>query len=45
MRAALVVIDVQRGFDDTGYWGPRNNPACEANVAALIAGYNARASR
>ena len=37
MQPALLVIDVQRAFDDTGYWGPRNNPACEDNVAALIA--------
>lgn len=36
---ALVVIDLQRGFDDLGYWSPtgrRNNPVCEANVAALV---------
>src|ERR687883_113365 len=33
---ALVVVDVQRAFDDAGYWGRRNNPACETNVAALI---------
>jgi len=32
---ALVVIDVQQGFDDPS-WGARNNPRCEANVAALI---------
>jgi nicotinamidase-related amidase len=37
VSAALLVIDVQRGFADAAYWGPRNNPACEANVAALIA--------
>jgi len=35
-HAALVVVDVQRGFDDAGYWGRRNNPACEANVAAAF---------
>ena len=35
-KAALLVIDVQKGFDDLEYWGPRNNPDCEANVAALI---------
>jgi nicotinamidase-related amidase len=34
-RCALVVVDVQRGFDDPS-WGPRNNPSCEAHVAALI---------
>jgi nicotinamidase-related amidase len=32
---ALIVIDVQRGFDDP-YWGRRNNPDCERNVAALL---------
>ncbi|MYT25217.1 isochorismatase family protein [Streptomyces sp. SID7760] len=34
--AALLVIDVQKGFDDASYWGPRNNPAAEANTAALM---------
>lgn len=38
---ALVVIDVQRGFDDGNYWGARNNPDCEANVAKLIAAWRA----
>lgn len=32
---ALVVVDVQVGFDDP-IWGKRNNPHCEANIAALI---------
>ncbi|MFI6147769.1 cysteine hydrolase family protein [Streptomyces sp. NPDC051109] len=35
-NAALLVIDVQKGFDDPSYWGPRNNPAAEANIAALM---------
>ena len=38
-RTALVVVDVQRAFDDHAYWSPtarRDNPACEANVEALI---------
>lgn len=35
-RPALIVIDVQRGFDDDGYWGPRDNLDCEANIAALL---------
>ena len=30
------MIDVQRGFDDEAWWGRRNNPDCETNVAALI---------
>jgi nicotinamidase-related amidase len=33
---ALVVVDVQRGFDDPS-WGRRSNPACEKNVGRLIA--------
>jgi nicotinamidase-related amidase len=37
MQPALMVVDVQRGFDDAAYWGPRNNPSCEDNIAALIA--------
>ena len=32
---ALVVIDVQQGFDDPA-WGRRNNPGCEGNIASLI---------
>jgi nicotinamidase-related amidase len=35
-RTALLVIDVQRAFDDADFWGRRNNPGCEANVGALI---------
>jgi nicotinamidase-related amidase len=34
-RAALIVVDVQQGFDQP-VWGPRNNPACEDNIAQLI---------
>jgi nicotinamidase-related amidase len=33
---ALIVVDVQKGLDDTDYWGPRNNPDCERNISALI---------
>jgi nicotinamidase-related amidase len=38
---ALIVVDVQRGFDDPS-WGRRDNPACEANVGALIASWRGR---
>jgi len=39
MSRALVVIDMQRGFDDLGFWGPTTNPACAANVASLVAAW------
>jgi len=42
-RDALLVIDLQVGFDFP-IWGPRNNPGCEANVAALVQEWR-RASR
>lgn len=40
-RGALVVVDVQQGFAEAAHWGRRNNPACEQNVAALIAHWRA----
>jgi nicotinamidase-related amidase len=39
---ALVVVDVQKGFDDTTFWGPRNNPDCESNISLLIAAWRAQ---
>ncbi len=41
-RFALLVVDVQCGFDDAEYWGPRNNPECEDNIAALLAAWRDR---
>jgi nicotinamidase-related amidase len=35
-QPALIVVDVQRGFDDP-VWGRRDNPDCERNIEALIA--------
>ncbi|MFJ2650190.1 cysteine hydrolase family protein [Streptomyces sp. NPDC087420] len=34
-NAALVVVDVQKGFEEE-VWGRRNNPDAEGNIAALI---------
>ncbi|MFD9866769.1 cysteine hydrolase family protein [Nocardia sp. NPDC059228] len=40
-NAALVVIDVQRGFEEVEYWGVRNNPEADGNIAALIDAWQA----
>jgi len=32
---ALIVVDVQRGFDEPS-WGPRDNPDCERRIASLL---------
>lgn len=32
---ALVIVDVQRGFEEP-VWGRRDNPDCERNIAALL---------
>jgi len=36
--AGLIIIDVQKGFDDPK-WGPRNNPDAEQKIAALLAAW------
>ena len=35
IKVALLVIDVQKGFDDPS-WGKRNNPDTESNIALLL---------
>ncbi|MDX3532438.1 cysteine hydrolase family protein [Streptomyces sp. ID05-39B] len=35
-NAALVVVDVQKGFDEAEFWGRRNNPGADDNIASLI---------
>lgn len=40
-NAALILIDIQQGFDDLKYWGPRNNPQAESNAGKLLAAWRA----
>ena len=35
-EAALILIDIQFGFDNEDYWGRRNNPQAEARAAELL---------
>ncbi|MFE4328195.1 cysteine hydrolase family protein [Streptomyces sp. NPDC056831] len=40
-NAALVVVDVQEGFEEEAYWGARNNPGADRNIAGLIDAWQA----
>ncbi|MEM7764147.1 MAG: cysteine hydrolase family protein [Pseudomonadota bacterium] len=36
-QPCLLLVDVQSAFDDGDYWGPRNNPDAEQQIAVLLA--------
>ncbi|WP_424211097.1 cysteine hydrolase family protein [Streptomyces sp. BI20] len=40
-NAALIVVDVQRAFENAEFWGPRDNPEAEANIGALMDAWQA----
>ncbi|MGX2996555.1 cysteine hydrolase family protein [Streptomyces sp. JNUCC 64] len=40
-NAALLVVDVQKGFEEVEWWGARNEPGADGRIAALIDGWTA----
>ncbi|MFE9255327.1 cysteine hydrolase family protein [Streptomyces sp. NPDC006879] len=41
LDAVLLLVDVQQGFEDQEYWGPRDNPDAERHMVALIEAWRA----
>jgi nicotinamidase-related amidase len=41
-RQALIVIDVQEGFNDATFWGKSSNPNCEENIEVLMTKWKAQ---
>ena len=40
-KTAIILVDVQQGFTDS-YWGARNNPGAESQMALLLEAWRAR---
>lgn len=38
-NTALILIDIQKGFDDLSYWGPRNNPNAEQQAGQILSAW------
>lgn len=40
-KTGLIIIDVQQGFDDSSYWGERNNPEAEQKMHDILVAFRA----
>ncbi|MET3729183.1 nicotinamidase-related amidase [Fictibacillus halophilus] len=38
-KAGLLIVDVQKGFDETDFWGERNNANAEVNMLILLGAF------